>query len=486
MTFRFRDPDLGRDRTTLALGRRDHGFFTDAGGMTPADRRPAESPWADRQVSVHDRFDRTLGIPDRDTPMWSVATLSFHDPDASPVARAEAVCDAICAEALPAWQWPSTGVATAILQDVAPEVFDRHPTAQAAVVAAAARRHGVHPKTAWDLATAVGSTVAQTTHRGHAVDGLPALNALASAGVPAATELFLARDRLRLAQELSDPDLPRFWILANGLAHGVPPEIMRRVPARSSGPIAELVPTHDDLVGWAGVRSAVEHLRYVTRAASEGRRWLASGGQAGNLDDRLLALGVVGLTRPAAATQLALCGPGRLAFADMRTAAGPAPGGVLDLSDAALKAVCDRTGWLLGSAAERTQRELVERHGPDAGSDAVKTALAEGAPDALDAFHASAPDDGTLDSRAFRKNPPSRDALAAHGLLGEVGREALRRFAEVEPPHRSTRAEALAHRFPERPGREALCQSDATRIVAAETPARRRPEAVALTFDLGT
>ncbi|MDP9386849.1 MAG: hypothetical protein M3Q48_02695, partial [Actinomycetota bacterium] len=354
-----------------------------------------------------------------------------------------------------------------------------------AVLAAAARHHGVEPKTAWDLAVGVGALVAQTTHRQVTpASGAPSLNALAGADIDAATQLFLARDRLRLAQQLSDPDLPRLWILANGLAHGVPPEIMWRVPARSVGDIAQVVPTHDDLVGWAGVGPAVEHLRDVVRAATEGRRWLEAT-RHGDLDDRVLALGVVGLTRPATAMQLALCGPRRVGLDQLRDVAGPAPGGVLDLSDAALKAVCDRNGWLLGVAAERTQRELVERAGPTVEAALLRAGLADGDPGAFEAFSASAPPDHLLDAGAFRKNPPSREADAAQRLLAEAGREALRRFAGVEPPHRPSLADALAHRFPERCGRDVLCESDASRLLASDAPTPPPPPAVPLSLDLG-
>ncbi|MFP5376358.1 MAG: hypothetical protein ACLGIO_06195, partial [Acidimicrobiia bacterium] len=294
----------------------------------------------------------------------------------------------------------------------------------------------------------------------------------------------LARDRLRLAQQLSDPDLPRLWILANGLTHGVAPDVMWRVPARSVGDIAQLVPSHDDLVGWAGVGPAVAHLRDVVRAAGEGRRWLEAT-HRGDLDERVLALGVVGLTRPATAMQLAVCGPRRVGLDQLREVAGPAPAGVLDLSDAALKAVCDRNGWLVGAAAERTQRELVERVGPGVDPEVLRVSLAAGQSGALEAFSALAPPDRLLDAGAFRKNPPSPDADAAQRLLAEAGREALRRFGEAEPPYRASLGEALGQRFPERFGREVLCEPDPTRLLCGDAPAPRRPAAVPLSLELG-
>ena len=498
----FRDPDLGRDRTTLALGRRDWGFFVDVDGLTPADRQLAEAPWGEgRPVSLHDRFDRTWGIPERSVPMWSVAPLALLGAGDDPVARAEAICDAICERVLPDGNGPPPQVAVALLRAVATDIYDRHPAAQADRLARAAVEAAVHPKTAWELASGVGALVAQTSHaRVAPADGSPSLNALAGADLETVVPLFLARDRLRLADRLSDPDLPRLWILANGLAHGVPPDVMRRVPARSAGPLTEAlaqmreagvaprkqqpIEVHHDLVDWDGARIAVEHLRDVVRAATEGRRWLAAA-DLESPDDRLLGLGVVGLTRPSTATELAVYGAGRLDAATLRDAAGPAPGGVLDLSDVALKAVCDRNGWLLGSASERTQQELVERVTATLDGGALRSDLVEGDAGALVTLAAAAPDDHLLDARAFRKNAPSADAVAVQRLLREAGREAVRRFADVEPPHRASVAEAIAHRFPNRPSRDLLREPDPTRLLNAVQPVRRPPVAVAQTLDLG-
>ncbi|MBW3641877.1 MAG: hypothetical protein KY447_03080 [Actinobacteria bacterium] len=484
--MRLRDPDLGRDRATVALGRRDWGFFVENDGLAAVERRAATAPWGDgRPVTAHERFDRTLGIPDRGTPMWPATGLSFDEPGLSATARAEAACDTICSRPLPTWRWPAAATVAALLGEAAPGLYGRPSTAQATVVAAAARHHGVDPRTALDLAAGVGALVAQTTHRQSSpAAGAPSLNALAGADVEAATRLFLARDRLRLAQQLSDPDLPRLWILANGLAHGVAPEVMWRVPARSVGDITRVVPTHDDLVAWAGIGRAVEHLRDVVNAAGEGRRWLAAT-HHGDLDGRVLALGVVGLTRPATAMQLALCGVRGISLDQLRDVAGPAPAGVLDLSDAALKAVCDRNGWLVGVAAERTQRELVERAAPAIEPELLRARLADGDPGSVEAFTASAPADRLLDAGAFRKNPPSPDADAAQRLLAEAGREALRRFGEAEPPHRPSLADALAHRFPERWGREVLCEPEPTRLLAPEAPTPPPPPAMPLSLDLG-
>jgi hypothetical protein len=500
---RWRDPDLGRDRTTLALGSRDWGFFAEADdGLVPADRHPGEAPWGPgRPVTLHDRFDRTWGIPDRSVAMWPVAALALHDPDAGPLARAEAVCDAICARPLPSWRWPPPGVAVTLLADAAADLYDRHPARQAGVLARAARRHGVEPAVALELASGVGALVAQTTHARLApADGSPSLNALASADLHTVTPLFLARDRLRLAERLSDPDLPRLWILANGLAHGVPADVMRRVPARSGGPLLDALArlraagraprrplpleVHHDLVDWDGARPAVEHLRAVVTAAAEGRRWLAAVDR-GDLEDRVLALGVVALTRPDTAAELARCGPRLVGFDQLRRVAGPAPAGVLDLSDGALKAVCERNGWLLGFASERTQQEVVERATAGADRQGLRAALVGGDDAALAALAALAPDDTSLDAHAFRRKPPSPEAVAVQRLVVAGGREALRRFAGVEAPHRASVAEAIAHRFPHRPRRDLLAEPDAGRLLGAASPVRRPPAAVPLTLDLG-
>jgi hypothetical protein len=93
--------------------------------------------------------------------------------------------------------------------------------------------------------------------------------------------------------------------------------------------------------------------------------------------------------------------------------------------------------------------------------------------------------DGLLTIAEFRKNPPSPDAVAVQQLLAEGGREALRRFADIDPPHRVSRAEALAHRFPERRSHDLLCEPDADRLLVAESPVRRPPASVAMTLDLG-
>ena len=285
---------------------------------------------------------------------------------------------------------------------------------------------------------------------------------LADARIEPAVQLFLAREHARHDQASSDPDLPRLWLLANGLAHGVPAAVMRRVPARSSGPAARIIPAHDDLIGWDGIGAAVTHLRHIVTAAAHGDRWLRAAAPT-SPDELALAVGVISLAQPAAAAALARRGPTRLRHLNLTDLAEAPPRGVLDLSDAALKAVCDRNGWLLGSPAERTARELLERpatHNPDARRDDI-----------------------ALDAAAYRKNPPAADVTAAQRLLREAGREALRRFAGIEPPLRACVQDAIAHRFPARTQTADLRQPAPTRLLA-RIPAQPAP-APPQTLDLG-
>jgi hypothetical protein len=384
-----------------------------------------------------------------------------RDPSATPTGRAEAICDTLIAGS-PQWRWPESAACVALLVDAAPTLAGRDPATQATALAAAARRHRLDPAVARDLAVGVGALLAQTTHRSApAAAGNPSLNLLAGARLDTATALFLARAQARFAQRLSDPDLPRLWILANGLAHGVPAAVLRREPARSVGPAARIVPTHDDLVGWDGIGAAVAHLRDVVRAAAGGQRWLAQH-QPRTTDELALVVGVAALTRPAAAAQLARGGPSRLRVDAVRAAAGPPPGGVLDLSDGALKAVCDRIGWLLGSPAERTMRELADRRRTGA-----------------------VPADEALDAAAYRHNPPAPDVAAAERLIREAGREALRRFAGVDPPQRAGVADALAHRFPARAARDQLRAPDPAQLLPAEGVPTPQPRRVTQVLDLG-
>lgn len=484
----FRDPDLGRDRTTAALGRRDWGWFAGNGTVVPADREAGQAPWGTtRHVTTHDRFDRTLGIPERGVSMWPLEALPLGPAD--PAERAQILCDELLAEPLALREWPDIPLAEALLAEVAATVYGRDCEAQAAKVAAAARRHGIDATVALELAGGVGAVIAQTSHRpAGAVPGAPRLNTLAGARLPEALQLFLARDQIRQAQALSDPDLPRLWMLANGLAHGTPVSVMRRVPGRSAGPAARVAPLHDDLLDWRGMRVAVEHMTATVAAAREGRRWLDRSGAFTGVDAAALAVGVVSLTNPKSAAAMARHGLAHVTVERARVAADAGPAGVLDLSDGALKAVCDRNGWLLGAPSERTQRELVQRDLPPDTGDTLRARLAAGDGDALqNAITATASDDAALDRRAFRKNPPAPDVAAIQRLLRAAGAEALSRFAGFETQPRASFAEAFAHRFPAQLSRGPLVESDPRQLLQQDPvlPAVQLHRADPLRFDLG-
>jgi hypothetical protein len=390
---------------------------------------------------------------------------------------AEAICVQLAAEAPLERAWPPAGSCVAILADAAGSLGGASRDAQREAVVAAGARRGVDPQTAVVLAGGVGAVITQTTHMpAPPGPGLARYNALVGADLPAAVELFLARDQLRVAQANSDPDLPRLWVLANGLAHGVPPNVMRVLPARSIGPAAKVVPLHDDLVAWAGVGAAVTQLQATVAAAGEGRRWLDRTAHLSG-DQAALAAGVVALASPAAAVVLVRGGLGQVNLERARVLAAPEPRGVLDLSDRALKAVCDRNRWLLGAASERTQRELVQRQltGEGVGQE-LRPALADGDHSVLARAVAGA-GDVDLDRRAFRKNPPAGDITATQTLLREASVEALSVFAGYQIAPRAGLADALAHRFPQHLGGEALREREPERLLApgVHTATPRRP-----------
>ncbi len=449
-----RDPDLGRDRTTLALGRRTWGW------AETTDR--VASPWGTtRRVTAHDRFDRTLGIPPRQVPAWPGAARPLDIAGSSAAERADAICHDLEGFG-DGRRWPDAERAAAALADLAPAVHSRPAGIQRRAVAFVARQHRLDFAVLENLARGVGALVAKTTHRAAdaGLPGTPSLNALAAAEITRATRLFLARQDAAIAQAESDPDLPRLWLLANGLTHGTPACVMHRVPARSFGPAARIVPAHDDLVGWTGVRAAVDQMRATVVAAASGARWV-SRLRSTSTEDVSLAVGVAALTRPGIATQLALHGPARVSIDRLRAVTGLAPHGVVDLSDDALKAMCDRNGWLLGAPDERTARELVERDG------------------------ALVPDDAELDRRSFRHNPAAAEVKAAHRLVTVAGREALERFGGFTVAPRESLADALRHRFPERGTRDELRVADPALLLTQGPVEVAEPECRALSLDLG-
>jgi hypothetical protein len=457
-----RDPDLSRDRATKALGRRDWNYFTpytDSTGIgaTPADIEAASTPWAGHPVTAHDRHDRTLGIPPRHVSMWPDLELTLDTSTRGGPDPLAAILHDL--RTLPAPSQPPAIAAVRIaaaLADLAGRAYARPAHVQAAGITQTARRHQLDPAELTRLARGVGEMIAKTSHRGTGgLPGEPTLNALAGANLELAAEIYLARAHLDRAAACSDPDLPRLWILANGLTHRVPAHVMLTQPARSAGPIARLRPLHDDLIGWHGIRAAVEHLDTVLQAVHTGRSWLSSA--ADTASNRLLALGLLDLTRPGAAYRLAGHGP---AGADLRQIQGALTDGrepttIAELTDPALKAVCDRVGWLHGTADERTHRELVERHTTTTGP-AQRSPLARGDLRSLALLTADGPTDPDLDRSTWRDHPANPDAVHRRQLLNTVSREALAQFAGHDIQPHLNRAAALTARYPDRLAHHAL------------------------------
>jgi len=486
VSWRWRDPDLGRDRPTKALGRRDWNWFAPYadGGGAPADVEPAHLPWAAHPVTPHDRHDRTLGIPPRHISMWPDVPAAL-DNHATPRERLAAVLnDLRHLPTPPASLAIDPDVLARVLAELAPQVHRRPPSICARIITDAARRHRLPPDELSALARGVGQMIAQSTHRaGRAGAGEPALNALLGADLRVAAELHLARTKLVHAAALSDPDLPRLWILANALTHAVPAEIILAVPARSHGPVARLHPEHDDLVRWPGIRDAVAHLDATLQTIQTGHDWLATA--ADTPANRLLALGVLDLTHPAAATRLAAA-PTTADLDSTRAIlrGGRLPQTIVDLTDPALKAVCDRNGWLHGTADERTSRELVERRTPSDPDTRVR--LARTHLPTIPGIVADTPSDPQLDRATWRDNPPTPDSSHRRQLLNAASREALHRFAHHDIHPHPTRAAALAARYPNRIAHHALRTPAAHLAPPHEFPAPPGPDVPMQTvLDLG-
>jgi hypothetical protein len=477
MTWWTPDPDIGRDRETKALGRRDWNWFTPYPGTagasaTPADTEPARQPWAGHPTTSHDRHDRTLGIPLRHLSMWPDHPAAAQPGGLwSPDRSAAQITDDLrnLHQPPPPANLPVDHI-TAALAEVAAHSHARIPRVQQLVLIQAALHHRVDLATLTELAHGIGDMIAKTAHRStRDLPGEPALNALAGANLPAATELYLARAHITRAAICSAPDLPRLWILANALTHRVPAHVILAVPARSHGPIARLHPTHDDLLGWRGIRAAVDHLAATIDAVRRGHHWLATATDTPT--SRLLTLGILDLTHPTEAAALAAHGPGTLNLDRVRSLLGahPVPTAVTDLTDPALKAVCDRNGWLHGTPDERTQRELVERHLPAPDPD-HRARLARGDLTALTDLTSNAPTDADLDRSIWRRRPPTTDAVHRRQLLNIASREAIRRFTDLDITPHPTRAAALAARYPDRIGTRLLRTPGAELTVPTDPP----------------
>uniref|UniRef100_UPI001EF4A009 hypothetical protein n=1 Tax=Frankia sp. Cj3 TaxID=2880976 RepID=UPI001EF4A009 len=227
------------------------------------------------------------------------------------------------------------------------------------------------------------------------------------------------------------------------------------------GPLAAIRPEHRDLIAWDGVTRATDHLHHTVAAAIRGRRWLAHARPTP--DTTALAIGVLHLTHPATAAQLVTGGAtGHAGLTTIHRLIDrlPCPTDLTGLSDQALKAACDRNGWLLGTAEEHTQRRIVERHISTGLDDTIRRRLADGDTTALaGALLAHAPTDADLDHAVGGLDPVDLDQQQRLQFLTAASGEALRRFAGLTLRPHTSRAEAIAGRFPERPLRHLLTVS---------------------------
>jgi hypothetical protein len=439
------------------IGRRVWDFFDHLDTQhAHGDLAGARSPWTGTasRPGRSARHDRTEGIPPRTLSMWPNHTPPPPADAAERRRRANRITRDL--ETLPPPPAPALATApglTAALAQIARAVHDQPPGRQRRAIDKAARDHRVDPDLLMRVAAGVGTLITRSRGPDPARHGRPSLNALHDANIPLALDTYLARAQLRHSRLFSDPDLPRLWMTVNGLTHAVPANVLLTIPATNHGPIATVRPTRDDLVGWHGIHDALHELDAVVTAAAEGRSWLAGTTRRQSADDALLAVGIMNLTHPVLAAELARDSAATVSLADIRRLAGrlPAPVHPIHLSDAAVKAHCDRAGYLLGTPDERTHRELIERHLPPAVTRHVRARLAAGDTTALtQALRAVAPTDSDLDRHVWRHNPPQPGAVHLRHLLGEASREALRRFAGHDIHPHPSRAVALLARYPER------------------------------------
>jgi len=466
---------ISPDADSAALGRRDHRFFdrqTSPNGQR--DLAHARPPWTGtrpRRVGATPAHDRTLGLG-RASSMWPDHTppaLTRHRDIRS---RATSIINDLRSTPRPVPVRPSAAPTAllAALGETAAATRGQPARAQLTAVRRIARGHQLDPDMLLGVAHGVGTVIARglgassdssrAGQRTARSSGRPSLDALHRANLPLALNTYLARAHLRDSVTFSDPDLPRLWMIANALRHGVPAQAILTVPGTVHGLDAAVQPERTDLVGWHGIRHALGELDAAVHTASEGRRWLARAGEGrGGSDAVLLALGVLHSSHPTLAAQLALRGPGTLRLADLRELGRryPAPAHPVELTDTALKAICDRNGWLLGTPDERHHRELVERALPAAMTDEIRSRLAHGDHVPLaEALHRVAPSDTDLDSRTYRWDVAAADAVQVRQLLSEASREAHARFADWHTTPHPSRAVAFLARFPDRALRRAL------------------------------
>lgn len=457
-----RDPDLGRDRASVALGRR--AWNVDVND----DHRAATSPWASTAplTRVELERDRLAGIPPRTQCMWPNHAGRAGGLDAT-IASVRAWANPARLDLAPAT------ALTDVLQAAAPTLWGQPLVHQHAVLTDTATRAGLDPSMVVRAAEGVGQMTAQRLHlAAPARAGSPALNALAHVELAPLVATYLARERLLAADASSDPDLPRLWMLTNGLHHRVPGVVMGTTPAVSHGLEAAVHPTRDELVGWRGMTIALDALDATVTAAHTGSRWLADHA-TGTPTDVLAGIGVIGLTAPRTALRLLAQGAwrdGTLPLDTLKAFASPPPADVCALSDAALHGVCARHGWLLGTAEEIVAREVVERaygsrqRGPL--TDRERHTVADHGADALyHLAHQQLRWEADWARHQPARQTPNADAVALRALLDTLGREAVATHAGVHITPRQGWADAVGHRWPGRAVRVGLRLDDPRRYL---------------------
>jgi hypothetical protein len=466
---------MGRDRPTRALGRRDWRYFDRVhtrGGLE--NELSPRQPWQSTATHRDERHDRTLGIPPREINMWpgrgrpTEAPRGLGDHRDFDDLLDEGLLPTRRVELLPI----DLDTAIGALADIAaglprlprPELGRR--------LREIAGDRAVDSADLGELVIAVGTMVARvlphdaawTTH------GRTPHYALLDADVPHAVEIYYARQHLTRLTRASDPDLPRLTMLLNGLTHRVPLQVMRTVPATVHGPLTALQATRRDLIGWRGMRAAIHELTTITTAAQAGRAWLKNA--ASTRDNVHLAIGLVHLTHPTVAAELATAGPHRLSIGDIRRACRriPPPNTVTDLSDQALAAACARRGWLTGEPDERLERRVIEHAVSERIDGATIRRLADGDTGIVRReLLAGAPTDADLADLA---NIPADygPVMSRRAYLTVTSGQAIAQFGDqVVMPH-PTRADAIGARFPERPLRSFLTARYALRPAAITGP----------------
>lgn len=310
------------DADTAALGRRDYGFFDrQSSPRGQRDLARARPPWTGtrpRRVGAATAHDRTLGLS-RAVSMWPAHTLLPVAGQLEIRHRATDILNDLRCLPPPPSTRPDVAPSRllAAFQETAAHTRRQPARTQRATVNHIAAAHRLDPEMLLGVAHGVGtliarsSTSASTGARPGRADGKPSLNALQDANLPLALDTYLARAHLRDSAATSDPDLPRLWMTANALLHGLPAAVIHTEPATVHGSDAALHPQRTDLVGWHGIHHALGDMDAAVRTALEGRRWLDQAGHAhGRSDTVLLALGVLHASHPIVAAELALRGPG--------------------------------------------------------------------------------------------------------------------------------------------------------------------------------